>query len=103
MVRNIIRRFLRAVCVCHSASEEEVLLPAARRLCAASDPAGAALKVCATTNLDCHLMTVTQGWHYLATFIENLIQMLSHFQHCCPVAGLVVPRQLDRTSTALWG
>ena len=26
-------RFLRAVCSCHSASEEEVLLPAARRLC----------------------------------------------------------------------
>lgn len=32
-------RFLRAVCVCHSASEEEVLMPAARRLCQPGDVA----------------------------------------------------------------
>ena len=38
-------RFLRAVCSCHSASEEEILLPAARRLCPDQESARLSLKV----------------------------------------------------------
>lgn len=38
-------RFLRAVCACHNASEEEVLMPAARQLCQCEDMAYTSLLV----------------------------------------------------------